>query len=114
MEFKVKELGLKFSIPDRPTVAQQLAYSGQIFATRDADIFWRNWMAATALITEWECKAIPDYRKVYQSRVEGEEPDAEAVYLDEETNPTVAHALIRVGNEVGLFLAALEDVPKNS
>ena len=114
MEVKVKELGLKFSVPDRPTVRQQLNYNGHIFANRLTDVFWRNWQAATALIEDWDCKAIPDFKLVYDMRMAEDEAEQGAVYLDEATDPTITNILIRVGNEVAVHVAGLEDMPKNS
>lgn len=112
MEFKSKELGLRFTVSDKPTVRQQLDYRGWLFALRDNDIFWRQWKAATALIKEWDCQHIPDFQHVYESRLADDEPE-DAIYLDEATNPRVTEILLFVGAEVGIYVANLEDMPKN-
>lgn len=97
MEFANKELGVKFTVPDRPTVRQQLAWLGAAAGRNPEDLFDRYWAGAKALIQSWECEALPDYK----------------VELDAISNPTQTSVIVWVALEVRNHMNALEDLPKN-
>lgn len=92
MEFTRDEY--KFTIPDRPTVRQQLEYFS---AGASLPLALRHWEGAKTLIQSWECKLLPDYR----------------ADLDTITNPAVTSLIIQAGAEVVRFMNSLDDVPKN-
>lgn len=112
MEFKNKELGLRFTVPDRPTIKQQLDYRGWIFTLREGGIFWRQWKAAGSLIEEWKCEAIPDYEHLYETKETSSE-EKDAIFLDTDTNPQITDIIMWVGAEVAMFVVGLEAIPKN-
>jgi hypothetical protein len=99
MEYTNETLGVKFSLPDRPNVRQQLAFRGNILATDADDLFLRYFMGAMALISNWECGIMPDPR---------------AVNWDAATDPRLTDIVVWVSNTVGGHMSALDDVPKNS
>ena len=97
MDFTNEVLGAKLSLPDRPTVRQQLRYQGEIGARMGGELYIRLWAGAKTIITGWECAHVT--------------LDAD---LDEITDPTAARCLMWAGLQVYSFIDALEDVPKNS
>jgi hypothetical protein len=97
MKFENADLGCSFSVPDRPTVRQQLQYYSQVRDTRGKEQYERMWAGAQALIADWQCPDLPD-------------PNAS---LDEMTNPSQALIIIWAGGMVYRHFNALEDVPKN-
>ncbi len=112
MEFHNEELGVKFAVPDRPTVFQQMAYQAAYFTLRLDNMYWRSWVSALGLISDWKCEAIPDPALVFESKVAPDE-SVDGVYLDEVTDPTITGILIYVGNSVMIHITNLEDIPKN-
>lgn len=100
MEYKNERLGVTFSVPDKPTVRQQMAYYGAYgYSPVDKDRPVRMWEAALELIEAWECENIPDPK---------------ALDLDTETSPTAASVAIWAGSTVFVYMSDLDDVPKNS
>lgn len=112
MEFHNEELGVKFTVPDRPTVFQQMAYQGSYLLMRFENIYWRNWVSALLLVGDWECETIPEPSMVFKERIAPDEAEG-GIYLDEETSPTLAAIMMYVGNSVMIHVANLEDIPKN-
>lgn len=96
MEYKNE--ACSFTIPDKPTVRQQLAYVGAASGLRGAEMFLRLWEGAVDMLADWECKLIPDL----------EEFD-----LDEADNPAITEVIIWVGIQVRNHMNALDEVPKN-
>lgn len=94
MDFTNELHKCKFTIPDRPSVRQQLAY----YSAMERDTFLRFWNGARALIEKWDCELLPDVN----------------ADLEKETNPSIAHMAIWVGIEVSKYMSALDDIPKNS
>ena len=61
MEFEREDPKCKFTIPDRPTVRQQLEYFSMSGGIRDKEMLTRYWLGTKALIQSWDCKVMPDY-----------------------------------------------------
>ena len=59
-EFKNKDHGLKFSVPDTITVRQQLAYLDRTVGHESMG----RWLGAIGLIEDWKCKLVPDVHKL--------------------------------------------------
>jgi len=99
-EFTNDDLGLRFTLPDNPTVGQQLRYRGRVFATGyfTEDVYLRMWLGFLGLYGEWECESVPDPK---------------TVDLETETNPAVADIVQFVGNVTARHMNTLETVPKN-
>jgi len=99
MDFKNDELGCSFSVSDRPTVRQQLAYVGGVMRSQaDDEHILNNWKRALPLITGWKCDAMPDT-----------EIDLETV-----TDPKITHIVLWAGTQVYVHMSDLERVPPNS
>lgn len=96
MEFKRNDC--TFTIPDRPTVRQQLAWFSAAGGRDPNDVYDRYWEGAKQLIQEWQCEAISDFK----------------ISLDEISNPTQTNIILWAGIEVWRFMNKLEDIPKNS
>lgn len=98
-EFVNQEHHCRFTLPDRPTVRQQLAYYAATRAARAGhDEYAVYWEGARALIQTWDCPALPD----------------PAASLDELTNPEQALVVLWAGLMVRAHINGLENVPKNS
>lgn len=97
MEFTNEKLGCSFTIPDRPTVRQQLAYYSEIAGVPDNERLERYWIGARGWIQSWKCDALPDYKA-----------DLETL-----TNPTQAQILLWAGLQVFGYFNQLEDIPPN-
>ena len=59
-EFSNKERGVRFTLPDKITVRDQLHYYGVMAESLTLDTYERYWEAAKLLIENWECKRLPD------------------------------------------------------
>lgn len=128
-EFTNDDLGLRFTLPDNPTVGQQLRYRGRVFATGyfTEDVYLRMWLGFLGLYGEWGgMEAYTDGETVIDK--DGNEilvtkyrpcevcesvPDPKAVDLETETNPAVADIVQYVGNVTARHMNTLETVPKN-
>jgi hypothetical protein len=97
MNFTNDQLGCSFSVPDRPTVRQQLQYFALVKESRGKEQFERMWEGAKALISDWKCEALPDFQ----------------ASLDDLTDPTQAQIVIWAGLQVLGHYNRLEDLPKN-
>jgi hypothetical protein len=95
MEFKNEDC--TFTIPDRPTVKQQLKWFGAAMGYNKEDTWIRNWEGAKQLIQTWQCDILPDYQ----------------IDLDTITDPSQREIVIFVGLETVKFMNLLEDIPKN-
>lgn len=96
MEFSREDPKARFTIPDRPTVRQQLAYVSLTSGANDAEIVERFWEGAQPLIKEWECEALP-------------KRDAD---LDELTDPSQTTVILWVAMGVRGHMNSLEDIEK--
>lgn len=99
MEFKNEKLNCTFSVPDRPTVRQQLAFFSLFSEADGAERFERLFAAARPLIQAWNCPALPDLEKMD---------------LDKLDSPAQTQVLIWVAQKVVVHINGLEDVPKNA
>ena len=97
MEYRNDDAGIRFTVIDRPTVRQQLAYFSEVANAEGKQVFLRYWAGAVELIEEWECKDFPDYE----------------TSLDEVTNPDIVQIVIWAGMRVMEFMNSLKVVPKN-
>ena len=97
MEFKRVNPDCTFSIPDKITVRQQLAFYSVAAGNPDKTMFERIWKASKELIEAWNCSVFPDY-----------EQD-----LDKETDPVIAQIVVWAGQQVRQYINSLELVPKN-
>jgi len=86
-----------FTIPDRPTVRQQLEWFSAASSQDQNDKLARWWEGAKALIETWECKVLPDLHSD----------------IDTLSDPSQTTVIIWVGTQVLNFMNSLEDVPKN-
>ena len=97
-DYESTKFGVKFSIADKLTIRQQLAFRSELFLTRDRDRFERFWIGSQHLIEDWECEKIPDRA---------------ALDLEVETDPAIADIVNYVGTTVAGHLAKIGAVPKN-
>ena len=97
--FENEELGLRFTVPEHPTVRQQLQWRASTGSGEIDDIYLRLWRGVRKLIGEWECEAVPD---------------PAALNIDEVTNPTVTRIVAWACEQTNLHMTGLEDVPGNS
>jgi hypothetical protein len=93
MQFKNEKCS--FTIPDRPTVRQQLAYFSA--GSGHSETLVRYWEGAKALMQDWQSEILPD----------------SSVSLDELSDPAQTSVIIWAGLEVLKHMNALEEVPKN-
>jgi len=87
----------KFTVPDKLTVRQQLAYLSAV-AYPKLD-FERFWAGALTVIQNWESELIPD---------------ATTLDLNQVTDPKVTELMVWTGWQVKVHMDGLEEVPKNS
>ena len=97
-EYKNDDLGVSFEIPDKITVRKQLAFYSAASAFSGEMQYGRYWAAAMAVIENWKSELIPDPAKLD---------------MDDESNPSIATAIIWVSNTAIAHLNRLEAVPKN-
>lgn len=98
MKLENAELGYTCSVPDRPTVRQQLEFFAVVGDARGKERFERYWEGAKAVITDWQCPALPDIQ----------------ANIDDLTNPIQARIILSVGLRVVTHMNSLEDLPPNS
>lgn len=99
-EYHNDELGFRLTVPDRPTVRQQLEYRSLVAFGERKDVYARFWDGARALITKWECEAMPDKN----------------ADIDKMDDPRVADIIFAACNTISGHMSRLEaeTVPKNS
>jgi hypothetical protein len=97
-EFKNEKLGASFTLPDKPTVRQQLAYFSEAGLARGQELFERYWRGALTVIQEWKCDLLPDAH----------------ADLDTVTDMRIVEVILWAGTQVKLYMEALDNVPKNS
>lgn len=100
-EYESERLGVKFELPDKLTIAQQLSFRSALFLSRDKDKFRRFWDGAVELIVpeSWKCEIIPDFK---------------TLDLDVETDGRMVDIVHFVGTTTAGHLAAIGAVPKNA
>lgn len=97
MEFKNEILKTSFTIPDRPTVRQQMAYFSETARSVDRQHVERLWMAAQSLISNWKSEIMPDMK----------------ADLDATDNPKVTDVIIWASLQVKNHINSLDETPKN-
>lgn len=100
MKFEHPEFGW-FTVVDKPTVRQILAYKGSAGAAVNADgvDYSRFWKGVKGLVDEWSCKHIPDYR---------------TFSLDDSDSFDAGYVIIWACVQVAQFMTDLETTEKNS
>lgn len=93
-----EKLGVSFTLPDKPTVRQQLAYYSETGLARGTELFESFWRGALLLIGDWQCEKMPDLN----------------ADLDAITDPDASAVIIWAGTQVKLHMDRLDEVPKNS
>lgn len=97
MVFERENPRCRFTIPERPTVRQQLEYYSLAGGLSVADMLMRYWNGAKALILEWQCEELPDYK----------------ADLDSITSAKAAEVVIWAGMQVRNYMVSLDELPKN-
>jgi len=85
-----------FTVPDRPTVRQQLAWFSAASGKDPEDTMARYWEGAKQLIESWDCEIL------------NLDDD-----IDQLTNPSQTTVIIWAGLQVMAHMNKLEDIPKN-
>lgn len=98
MKFEREQPKCSFTVPDRPTVRQQLEYLSLAGGAAGRKMLERYWEGAVALIQTWDCEIFPDWR----------------VALDDVDNPDIVDVLVWAGLKVRNHINSLDNVPKNS
>lgn len=73
-EISNDELGVKFSVPDNPTVFQILVFDSKLQESIRQPTFLKLWETAKTVISDWDCEIFPDY-KIPLDQIDGEEKD---------------------------------------
>lgn len=97
MDFENKALDTRFSVPDRPTVRQQLRYKNEIGLRAGPEFYERLWQAAKGLIISLDSPHL---------RLEDD--------LDTISDPSATEVVLWVSGQVLTHVNGLEDLPKNS
>lgn len=97
MEYKSDAFGVSFSVPDKVTVRQQLAYFSEAGRANGKEFIERLWLGARAVILDWTCPALPDLN----------------TDLDSVTDPKTTQAIVWAALEVKRHMDNLEQIPKN-
>ena len=97
MEFKLDNT--RFTVPDRPTVRQQLAYRAAIATASTHDTYERHWEGVKLLVQEWESDVI-------------ERPSRFS--MDASDDPRAADVIFWACNAVAGHMNRLEILEKNS
>lgn len=61
-ELKNSVLGWRCVVPDDPDVLTVLRYDSKLIELRGQPLFIVQWEAAKAIISDWQCETIPDYK----------------------------------------------------
>ena len=94
---KPAPLLVKFTVKDRPTVREQLAYWSIVGEMRGlGTTYERYWEAAKALVADWECALLP--------------LDLD---LDAADDPELVRVIRSVGVAVAGHMTQLKAIPKN-
>lgn len=97
-EFKHPSLNLKFSLPDKITIRQQIAYWSIFGDAFGETSYMRYWMAMLPIIENWECAFIDDPQEID---------------MDSETDPRIAQAIVWCANKSLEHMQGLGNIPKN-
>lgn len=97
MEFKNEDVKLRFTVPERPTVRQQLRYMGAAVSLGGEDLFLAFWRGALTMIEDWECELVTDPRKLD---------------LDTVQDLRITELVTWVGLRVREYVTSLDELPK--
>ena len=98
--FENAELEVAFSLPDNPTVRQQMRWKAQVaFAEDAAEVYEVMWERCFNLVEDWESDLIPE---------PGE------VDLDTETDTRVAEAVMWVAGQIWAHMNGLDEIEKKA
>lgn len=97
-EYRSDALGVKFELPDRVTVRQQLAFRSRVAVVQPDEAFVAYWLAALGLLSDWECERVPD---------------PAALNMDEAVEPAVADIVQYTANTAAAHMLALRHPGKN-
>lgn len=97
MEFKRTEPDCSFTVPDKITIRQQMAFFSEMPGTLNRLYFERLWESSKTLIENWNCPIFPDM-------------DAS---LDDFNDPQITNVLIWAGAKVREHINSLTAIPKN-
>lgn len=97
MEFvRENPIKVRFTIPDRPTVRQQMAYYSEVTGTIRSVHIERLWLGTKALIQEWECE-------LFNHDVD----------LDKVDDPRIVDIMIWAAISVRDHINKMSEIPKN-
>lgn len=97
MKLENEHLKTSFTVPDHPTVRQQMRYVSIAGRMRDKEYIERLWLASKELISDWQSEYMPDMN----------------ISLDEVTNPRITDVLAWVALQVKVHIESLDELPKN-
>jgi hypothetical protein len=97
-KFENEKLGVSFSLPEKPTVRQQLAYFSEAGLARGQEFFERLWLGACSIIQDWQCPTFPDAN----------------IDISTISDPNVTEVILWASMEVRGYMNALDNIPKNS
>lgn len=97
MEYKNEQAGVSFSVPDKITVRQQMAYHSRAALAADQELFIQLWLAARTVIQDWKCETVPL-----------------DIDIDTATDPQATLVLMWAGSRVSEYINKLETIAKNS
>ena len=89
---------VRFALPEKPTVRQQLAFQAGQFSQLAEGGYMQNFAGALAVMTGWECAALPD---------------PHALDIDKETSKAITDIVVFVAARTHGHFESLESVPKN-
>lgn len=94
--FERTDPDVRFDVPARPTVRQQLEYYSRYRDTGSESLYVRLWYSAQTLIFGWRCDVLPDMH-------------ADLNRID---SPQATTAIMWAGNAVVMHMESLEALPK--
>ncbi|MDD5517863.1 MAG: hypothetical protein PHV98_00745 [Candidatus Omnitrophica bacterium] len=97
-----EKLGIKFSVPDKPTVYQILIFDSKLQESLRLPTFMKLWETAKTIVSDWECEIFPDFN-VPLEKIEG----------DEKNMVKIARIVEFVGGNVIAWRDSLDRVQKN-
>jgi hypothetical protein len=97
VEFTKENPSCIFTVPDRPTVRQQMEYFSATAGAAGSQILTRYWLGAKVLIQDWKCDELPKF-------------DVDINSID---NPSQTEIMIWAAMQVKAHMDGLENIPKN-
>lgn len=98
-EYKHPSLPVKFSLPDKLTVRDQVAFYSAVGDAFGEPTWIRYWYGTIPIIETWECDVIPEPGNLD---------------MDEETDPQIAEIIVWVGARTFEHMQGLGRIPKNA